>query len=278
MLRNDLSAILSKRTFDVTTTDQAVHGKTVMKKALRNGVLAILTGALCVIGYLIYNEDAEHAPAKKEWESLQEQVVIQKQEKKILTIDWNSLLASNPDVVGWIYVPGCGINYPILQDNSNTYYLNHTLYRTYDSYGSIFLSASNNKQFTDDNSIIYGHSVQYVGGMFTGLKNYADSSFYENHPYFYLLTPVANYKCKVKSFAKTTEDSTFYKTHFSEGEKSSILSKMQSEAQFSSLNQSDLENGLITLSTCDLDYGLNSNHRLLLVGSKEITKEEINLE
>lgn len=249
-----------------------------MKKALRNGVLAILTGALCVIGYLIYKEDAEHAPAKKEWETLQERVVNQKQEEKILTVDWNSLLASNPDVVGWIYVPGSDINYPILQDDSNTYYLNHTLYRTYDSYGSIFLSASNNNKFIDDNSIIYGHSVQYVGGMFTGLKNYEYSSFYESHPYFYLLTPETSYKCVVKAFVKTTEDSTFYKTRFSEGERSSTLSKMKSEAQFSSLEQSDLETGLITLSTCDLSYGLNSNHRLLLVGSKEITNEEIILE
>lgn len=39
-----------------------------------------------------------------------------------LEVDWDALLAINPDTVGWVYVPGTNINYPIVHtDNDETY-------------------------------------------------------------------------------------------------------------------------------------------------------------
>lgn len=248
-----------------------------MKKAIRTGILVLLSTALVVVGWLIYQEYNKHAPAKKEWEKLQEEVTVtSEKEDKILSIDWNYLLSINSEVVGWIYVPGCGINYPVLQDDSNSYYLNHTLYGTYDSYGSVFLSAANNPDFTDDNSIIYGHSVQYTGGMFTGLKNYADRSFYDGHPYFYLLTPEGNYRCNIKAFSKTTDHSEYYKTQFSD--KETTYQTILDDSLYNSIQLEDLQGPMITLSTCDLDYGLNSSHRLVLMGDKEAYTEKILIE
>ena len=63
-----------------------------------------------------------------------------------LEVDWDALLAINPDTVGWVYVPGTNINYPIVHtDNDETY-----LTRDFNgeqswgaTYGCIFLSAAN---------------------------------------------------------------------------------------------------------------------------------------
>ena len=42
-----------------------------------------------------------------------------------LTVDWEALKESNPDTVGWVYVPNTVINYPIVQASDNDYYLWH---------------------------------------------------------------------------------------------------------------------------------------------------------
>ena len=44
-----------------------------------------------------------------------------------LTVDWTSLKAVNPDIIGWLYVDGePSISYPICQTTDNNYYLHHT--------------------------------------------------------------------------------------------------------------------------------------------------------
>ena len=39
-------------------------------------------------------------------------------------VDFNALAQTNPEVVGWIYAPGTNINYPVVQTNNNSKYLN----------------------------------------------------------------------------------------------------------------------------------------------------------
>ena len=42
------------------------------------------------------------------------------------SIDLSALQEINPDVLGWIEIPGTEISYPILQSDNNDFYLNHT--------------------------------------------------------------------------------------------------------------------------------------------------------
>mgnify|MGYP000615181960 FL=1 len=39
------------------------------------------------------------------------------------TIDFDKLRAKNPDIVGWVYAKGTGIDYPIVQGKDNEEYL-----------------------------------------------------------------------------------------------------------------------------------------------------------
>ena len=48
-------------------------------------------------------------------------------------IDWNYLKSVNDDIVGWIEIENTKINYPILKDNENLYYLKHTYNRKFNN-------------------------------------------------------------------------------------------------------------------------------------------------
>lgn len=118
-------------------------------------------------------------------------------------VDWDALSAINPDVVGWIYIPGTDINYPIAwREGDDEYYLYHNFNGASSSefgaeYGSIMLSGVNSSDFSDDVNIIYGHNMNN-GTMFAPLSR-ADEEWFNTYRTAYLLTPKGNYL--LKSFA-----------------------------------------------------------------------------
>ena len=118
-------------------------------------------------------------------------------------INFKALQAVNPDVIGWIYSPNTTINYPVVQGDDNAYYLKHLADGTENRNGCPFLDVQNRPDFTDDNSIIYGHHMQN-GTMFAGISWYEDQSYYDEHPVMYLMTPSATYRIELFSGYITT--------------------------------------------------------------------------
>ena len=63
------------------------------------------------------------------------------------------------DIIGYVYSPGTPISYPIAYDGDNDYYLHHDLYGNYSVYGTIFLDARANRDFTSQSNMLYGHHM-----------------------------------------------------------------------------------------------------------------------
>lgn len=77
-----------------------------------------------------------------------------------VTVDWDGLRAVNSDVVGWIYVGGTNINYPVYQGEDNQHYLRHNAEGTWTVGGQIFLDHENTAPgLVDAQSVIYGHHL-----------------------------------------------------------------------------------------------------------------------
>lgn len=99
-----------------------------------------------------------------------------------IPIDFEYLAAVNEDIMGWIEVEGTGIDYPILYDATpNRYYLNHSHTRAYTPYGSIFVLSDNERDYSDFNTVVYGHNM-LDGSMFAPLHRFEDEDFFaQNH-------------------------------------------------------------------------------------------------
>ena len=105
-------------------------------------------------------------------------------------VNFDELLAINPDTIGWIrFSPEPSIiSYPIVQGEDNDEYLHKTFSANENTLGAIFLNAGNQPDFSDRNSIIYGHRMK-DGSMFRHLQDYEERAFWESNPYFYIYTP-----------------------------------------------------------------------------------------
>lgn len=90
----------------------------------------------------------------------------------------------NPDCIGWVSIPGTGIDFPVVQNGD--FYLKHDFEGNYTDYGLPFLDERCCLD-TSDQLIIYGHHMN-DGSMFSSLLDYADNDYCTAHPEIILET------------------------------------------------------------------------------------------
>lgn len=106
------------------------------------------------------------------------------------TVDFADLQENtNADIYAWIYIPDTKIDYPVVQHpTDNSYYLKYNLDGSKGYPGCIYTEDYNAKDFSDANTVLYGHNMKN-GTMFAGLHQYEDAEFFEKNPYVYIYTP-----------------------------------------------------------------------------------------
>ena len=105
----------------------------------------------------------------------------EEEQSEVIPVKFEELWQVNPDVYAWITVPGTDIDYPILQHASdNSYYLMHNIDGSYGYPGCIYTENLNSKDFTDNNTVIYGHNMKN-GSMFAQLHKFEDPDFFKEN-------------------------------------------------------------------------------------------------
>lgn len=168
-------------------------------------------------------------------------------------VDFAELSEINPEIVGWIYIEGIDINYPITQGSDNNYYLNRLFDGTYNASGCIFLDYRSSSDFSDCHSIIYGHHMNDKS-MFGDLMQYKKQTFYDEHSVARLLTPDAYYKVQFFSGYVSDNWSNAWNLDFDEPEFISWLNDIQSKSCFETFSSPSEKDRIITLSTCTYEY------------------------
>ncbi len=171
-----------------------------------------------------------------------------------IIVDFDQLIAVNPDIEGWIYCEDSVINYPVVAAPDNEYYIERSYTRVSDPCGAIFTDAENLKGFEDTNTILYGHHMQNMS-MFATLKYWLKQEYYDEHPYMWLLTPEQDYMIVLFSGYETSATSDTYTIFWDNGEG---LCDYLADAAAKSLFRTDFApDGLgkyVVLSTCAYSF------------------------
>ncbi len=183
-----------------------------------------------------------------------------------LTVDWDALLAINPDTVAWLYIPGTEINYPVVQGEDNDWYLTHDFKGSEGliaTFGSVFLDYRNSEFFSDANNFMYGHNLN-DGSMFADIADWIKTDGFNENRTVYVLTPQGNFKLNTFALIHCAADDPLVQTSFNTEEER--VAYIQDKIDRSLYSVTDIPapadmGKLFTFSTCD---NLPSDGRIVL--------------
>ncbi|MBS6939659.1 MAG: class B sortase [Lachnospiraceae bacterium] len=230
------------------------------RKILIGILVCIIIGCVSYIAYYYMKQDRN----EKVYEEVQKEAVKPVEEKEEETpqeshveipINFAELQAKNPDIYAWIQIDGTNINYPLVQSaTDNEYYLNHTIEGQEGYPGSIYTENGNTKEFTEFNTVIYGHDMK-DGSMFQNLHNYTDMTYMQQHPNVIIYTP--DQKLTYQIFAATVYDDRhiLYSFDFAfEEERQKFLDSIYNAKDLGKVIREDVsvntDSRILTLSTC----------------------------
>lgn len=169
--------------------------------------------------------------------------------EELKNIDLEALREVNPDVIGWIYIPGTAVDYPIMQGEDNEYYLENTWEGKPSSVGSIFMECKNSQDFSDYNTILYGHHMKN-GSMFATVKYYGDQNYWGEHPYIYVVDDSGVHRYEVfAAFEAGVTDYPYY-LGFTEERRQEFIDFALDMTKIDAGVEPTVNDRMLTLSTC----------------------------
>lgn len=184
-------------------------------------------------------------------------------------VDWAYWQGINPDVVGWISIPGTNISQPVVQARreSPDFYLSHDVYRNWNPWGAVYIDADcAGGLLGSPNAVVYGHHMD-DGSMFAALAGYSDPAWAAEHATVLVQTPTDRRAYQVRyadivnnrALPKRIEflDKTDFDAWYSEG--------LESAAAV--VNSEESPEQTISLVTCS--YWRFSDERTVVVCSED---------
>jgi len=173
-----------------------------------------------------------------------------KTEAPKLTLEetFSALKDINSDTIAWIYASGTKLDFPVVKTGDNSYYLHHSFQKTYTDAGAIFMDYQNTSDFSDQNTIIYGHA-RLDGTMFSCLRSYRKQAFYKSNKVITIVTSSNVYYYQV--FSVNALDAYYdYRSRSYGDQLSEFASKLQETSYINTGVKVKDSDRIITLSTC----------------------------
>ena len=204
---------------------------------------------LCVL--FIFSIIGLYSKDQREFEKVQESAVEQKKEEKddVLSINWDKLPV---DCVAWIrFRHPKAINYPVMKSDDNDYYLHRNTEGKYSFSGSVFEDCHNSPDFTDYNTILYGHNMAN-GTMFGKLAKFRDQAYWKKHHGFEIYTRSGyRYEYEIFNVVLVRPFSDIYTYQFGSDEMmDEYLDKWTGRSLYKTGISVDHLDKIVTLSTC----------------------------
>jgi len=228
-----------------------------MSKKIRILIVIVALIVAGISGYSILHNYLQMHAGQAAYDSIREEaikepVVETTPEQKtynFIDVDFDALDSINPDINGWLYIHDTPVSYPILRGRDNQTYLSTTYDRKSNILGSIFQDYRNSADFSDLNTIIYGHNTRN-DSMFGSLKKYKEQEYADSHPEVCVIRKEGVYVYEIFTIYETPATSDTYTIAFGSNESfAAYISKMTEQTIVNAAEPPDGEH-IITLSTC----------------------------
>lgn len=165
-------------------------------------------------------------------------------------VDLGAVKAKNADTAGWIILPDSKINYPVVKSADNEDYLRTTFDRKPATAGTLFIDMNCKADFSDRNTIIYGHNMK-DGSMFRALNSLTDREYFNNHQTFLISTggELEEYQI-ISCYETTTDNVSSWQISFESDETYAEWLKNAAARCTYKCMPYDVGKNTITLSTC----------------------------
>ena len=245
-------------------------------------ILLLLIVIMCAAVQMI-GERQSYADSEQNYDELEKQAVTKtenteenkkeisatnqkyvKERQAPITVDFNSVKhrKEGENVIAWIYVEAVDVSYPILQGDTNQQYLRKNLDGEYAVSGSVFMDAENSSDFTDPNTIIFGHNMA-DGSMFGKLKRFSLNNALQISSYVWVITEQQEYCYQIFSVQIAQVTDECYTLFSSRGNRFvEFLKRMRQDSieETGTFEFSETDN-ILTLSTCN---GNNTSSRYVI--------------
>lgn len=230
---------------------------TIIKKIIAYIILIICLFALSYSGYVLFDYLRTNKASNDTIKNINNAVKTEPDDNlsnlgASFGIDFDKLEEMNSDVVGWITIKGTAIDYAILKSYDNDFYLRRSFDKNYSWFGWPFMDYRNKGDFTDDNSVIYGHNIK-SGLMFADLQD-LQAGKYGNDVEIYIYTKDKTRIYKVFSTYIIDPESYYLITNFGSNDTyAEFLNTIKSRSSIDFNIAVAPPDRILTLSTCTAD-------------------------
>ena len=184
-------------------------------------------------------------------------------------IDWDYWLSVNPSIIGWITVPGTGIDYPIVQGSAGDpgRYLSYDVNGRWDYHGVPYLTweCAEGGLLHSPNALVFGHHLQ-DGTMFSKLSGFIDVAYLDEHTPIQIQTPTEKADLTVLAVDRVNANRETVSLEFGTASDHAAWLASVTAASDRNLSSAGFDFGsvenVVTLCTCS--YSTWSNERTLL--------------
>ena len=217
---------------------------------------AVLIAAVCVFVFALYQLVITLVPyysGGMEYDNIKDIAVTADEDGSGFSVDFDALLRENRDTVAWIRFDQPEIiSYPVVKSADNKEYLTKTFSANDNRLGAIFMDMNNSSDFSDRNTIIYGHHMNVGGEMFSQLLEYESESFCKENPNFYIYTPDGKVRTYTIFAAGVVKDmAENYTIDFASDEDyETYLQTCRESSNYQVDVELNAQSKVVTLSTC----------------------------
>lgn len=245
-----------------------------MKKWIRKILLVVCIVVFCFSAYQLFSIYMKYKKVDDANKALHKNVVVEVDDE--LNVDFAKLKEMNADTIAWFDVENYDASYVIMQSEDNDFYLRRNFDKEYSFAGTLFMDYLNHSDFSDFNTILYGHNMRN-GSMFGWLKNYKNQEFYNEHPYIDIYIEGKKLRYQVFSVKQVAVASTntYYIEQGSDELKQAMIDEWMNTSLYSTGVEVGVDDKILTLSTCV--ESLDDNYRWV-VNAKLIETSDFTFE